>query len=134
MRNAYYWDKAFLDHDTGPHVECVERAEQLAPDRMQSQVPGLTVFPAANFNAAQWIPCVHESAYVDFIRHACEKGRTVVDQGDTVVSLLSHDAAVTAVNALLSAGDAIMTGQADNAFCAVRPPGHHALPGRAMGF
>ncbi|MFT3989449.1 histone deacetylase family protein [Aestuariivirga sp.] len=53
---------------------------------------------------------------------------------DTVMSPGSLDAALHAVGAATSAVDAVMTGDADNAFCALRPPGHHAERGRAMGF
>ena len=53
---------------------------------------------------------------------------------DTVVSPGSGEAALRAAGALCAAVDAVMAGEADNAFCAVRPPGHHAEPERAMGF
>src|SRR5690606_24196119 len=53
---------------------------------------------------------------------------------DTKVSRGSGDAVLRAAGALVAAVDAVMAGEAQNAFCAVRPPGHHAEPQRAMGF
>ena len=60
-------------------------------------------------------------------------GRTAID-GDTVMSPASGEAARRAAGAVAAAVDAVLAGEADNAFCAVRPPGHHAEPRRAMGF
>ncbi len=54
--------------------------------------------------------------------------------GDTLVCPGSHEAALRAVGAVVAAVDAVASGEARNAFCAVRPPGHHAEPSRAMGF
>lgn len=54
--------------------------------------------------------------------------------GDTVVSPGSADAALRAIGTVCDAVDRVCTGQADNAFCALRPPGHHAEPEQAMGF
>jgi acetoin utilization deacetylase AcuC-like enzyme len=133
-KTAYYWDELSLHHDTGSHVECIARAQRLAPERMTRRVPGVMVRSVAARDVMPWILGVHRPQYIDFIRHACEQGPQVVDGGDTVVSLMSYDAAVAGVCAALCAADAVMSGEADNACCAVRPPGHHALPDRAMGF
>ncbi len=62
-----------------------------------------------------------------------QAGHAALD-ADTIVSPQSGNAALRAVGAVTSAVDAVMQGEAQNAFCAVRPPGHHAEPDRAMGF
>ena len=62
-----------------------------------------------------------------------DDGRRWID-GDTVMSAGSAEAALRAAGAVCDAIDSVMAGEIDNAFCAVRPPGHHAEPGRAMGF
>jgi len=76
--------------------------------------------------------------------HSEEHVRTILDaipdtgfagiDSDTLVSPGSGDAALRAAGAVVLAVDMVMTGQATNAFCAVRPPGHHATPTQAMGF
>ncbi|MEK6643800.1 MAG: histone deacetylase [Planctomycetota bacterium] len=133
-RTAYYWDALTLEHDTGPHVECIARAERLAPGEMLSLIPRLDARPVLEHDAVHWITQVHSPQYHEFVKSACETGRRLLDEGDTVACRRSYDVAVAGVNAVLTAADALMQGHADNAFCAMRPPGHHALPTRAMGF
>ncbi len=77
---------------------------------------------------------VHPKAYVEMVRASIPKRDHKFLDADTVVSPGSWNAALRAVGAALHAVDQVVAGQADNAFCAVRPPGHHAEPSRAMGF
>jgi acetoin utilization deacetylase AcuC-like enzyme len=133
-RTAYYWDPLSLEHDTGFHVESIARAEKLCPEEMRALVPNLDARPVVPHDAPAWICRVHDPEYHDWVKTACESGRTVLDHGDTVVRARSYDAALASVNAALTAADAVMAKEADNAFSAMRPPGHHALPARAMGF
>ena len=79
------------------------------------------------------IALVHSPDYVEAIRRFAAAGGGYLDP-DTVVSLASYEAAAVAAGAALDAVDAILAGDGTRAFLAVRPPGHHALPGRAMGF
>ena len=78
----------------------------------------------------------HPAEYVDDLKDARAQaaGHGVRLDPDTVMSPGSWEAAVRAVGAGVAAVDAVMTGKAHNAFCAVRPPGHHAEARRAMGF
>ncbi len=82
----------------------------------------------------QWIQRVHTEAHVRFVREMCERGTGVLDQGDTRVCKESYEIALLAAGGVLAGIDVVMTGKAKNAFCAVRPPGHHAESSRAMGF
>ena len=77
---------------------------------------------------------VHEAYYVDFVRKAVECHQRVLDMGDTCVGPHSYTAALMAAGAVLAATDAVVAGEIQNAFCAVRPPGHHAEAAQAMGF
>ena len=77
---------------------------------------------------------VHHPAYVETLLAAVPKEGLVGIDGDTVISPDSGEAALRAAGALVAAVDAVMGGEAETAFCAVRPPGHHAEPGRGMGF
>lgn len=133
-RTAYLWTPESLRHDNGRHVESVARARRLSPERILPQVPALRNVPPASHDARAWVLRVHAEAHHRFVRAVCARGRCVLDGGDTQAGPGSYEAAIAAVDAALSAADAVMAGEADNAFCAVRPPGHHALPGQSMGF
>jgi acetoin utilization deacetylase AcuC-like enzyme len=76
---------------------------------------------------------IHTRAHIEAMRSFIRAGGGHID-ADTVVSTDSWEAALRAVGALLEAADAVSAGKLDNALCAVRPPGHHATPDRAMGF
>jgi acetoin utilization deacetylase AcuC-like enzyme len=76
---------------------------------------------------------VHTPAHVAKMRAFTERGGGHIDP-DTVVSSASWEASLCAAGAVVEAVDAVSTGGLDNAYCLVRPPGHHATPDRAMGF
>jgi len=76
---------------------------------------------------------VHRGDYVDALRRACREGGGWADP-DTYIASGSCDAAWLAAGACLAATDAVLSNEVRSAFCAVRPPGHHARPAQAMGF
>ncbi len=76
----------------------------------------------------------HPGGYVERLLAAVPEEGVVRIDADTVMSPASGEAALRAAGALIAAVDAVLGGEAENAFCAVRPPGHHAEPGRGMGF
>jgi len=77
---------------------------------------------------------VHTPQYLKLVRTETEAGRRTLSTGDTEVSSGSLSAALAAAGTVVSAVDAVVSGRARNAFCAVRPPGHHASQARGMGF
>jgi acetoin utilization deacetylase AcuC-like enzyme len=76
----------------------------------------------------------HTAEYLKTVRCDVDSGRQHLSTGDTDISPESWDVAARAAGGVLNAVDAVLTGVARNAFCAVRPPGHHANAGRGMGF
>ena len=77
---------------------------------------------------------VHPRPHVERLLRAVPKSGHVGIDADTILSPASGAAALRAAGAVVAAVDAVIAREADNAFCAVRPPGHHAEPERAMGF
>jgi len=76
---------------------------------------------------------VHTSPYVERVRRLAEQGGGHLD-ADTYLNARSYDAALMAVGGLLAAVEQVLEGEIDTGFALVRPPGHHALPDRGMGF
>ncbi len=77
---------------------------------------------------------VHTASYVALVKAEVTQGRPTLSTGDTGLSAGSLDAARAGAGCVLAAVDAVMKGPSRRAFCAIRPPGHHASPGRGMGF
>jgi acetoin utilization deacetylase AcuC-like enzyme len=132
---GFVYDDVYLEHDTGfGHVERAERLEavvqRLTDSGLLSRLVKIEPQPAP----IESITTVHSQDYVDRVRQSCEGGAHYFDSMDTIVSEKSCEAALVAAGGVLAAVDAVMDGKAHSAFCAVRPPGHHALKDRAMGF
>lgn len=123
-----------LWHDTGPsHPERPDRLRALRHALNEDDFPDLARAEAPLADNAQ-IARAHPAGHVEGIFAAIpQKGRVMLD-GDTVVSPGSAEAVRRAAGGVIAAIDAVFAGEADNAFCAVRPPGHHAEPRQPMGF
>ena len=134
MTTILYTHPACLEHDAGGgHPERPARLQAVLAALEDEAFAGLERRQAPRAEREQ-IARVHPRSYVDGILEAIPShGYYGIDM-DTVVSPGSGEAALRAAGALCAAVDAVMAGEADNAFCAVRPPGHHAEPQRAMGF
>ena len=82
----------------------------------------------------KWLQTLHPAEHIERIREICAAGGGILDEGDTPVGQKSFEIALLAVGAALECCDAVVGGRVKRAFAAVRPPGHHAEPHRAMGF
>ena len=120
-----------LKHETGPHhPECPDRLQVLLDLFAEKDWPTIPAREAA----LEWIARCHPMTYLDRLQDALpDRGIEFLDN-DTVLSPRSFDAALYAAGAVCQAVEDIVAGTAQRAFCAMRPPGHHAEPAKAMGF
>ncbi len=135
MATLLYTHRACVDHDTGVrHPESPDRLRSVQAALAGAGFDGL-VRREAPEAARERLALAHEPGYVDAVLAAVpETGHRHLDP-DTVVSPASGAAALRGAGAVVAAVDAVVTEpEARNAFCAVRPPGHHAERARSMGF
>ena len=134
-RTGFLYDERYLLHKTGPyHPEIPERLEAilqgLSAVGLLDQLVRITAAPAE----LSWVCTVHTPEYVKRFEAACRSRQQTLDSPDNQMCPETYQVALLAVGGILEAARRVMTGELDNAFCAVRPPGHHAEAGRAMGF
>jgi len=134
-KTGLVYDDIYLKHKTTEgHPETPQRlvavVERLKAKGLYSQLYALSPRPAA----LEWLLAVHSPEYIERTRKSCENNVGYLDSIDTPVSAESYQAALAAAGGVLSAIDAIVEKKITNAFCAIRPPGHHALKDEAMGF
>lgn len=123
---------ACFAHDTGPgHVETPARLGAVVT-ALRDHVPGIEWLEAPRATRGQLLR-VHEPLLLHAVLETDPGGLVQLDP-DTVLSPGSPEAALRAAGAVVAAVDLVMGGEARAAFCAVRPPGHHATPAHAMGF
>jgi acetoin utilization deacetylase AcuC-like enzyme len=133
MSTALLADALFKDHDTGPgHPEQPARYDAMM-EALTALTPQLQRIPIREATNDE-IALVHTRPYIDIVGRDVAAGRRDLSTGDTAISHRSLEVALSATGAVLNAVDAVVTGQVSNAFCAVRPPGHHARPDQGMGF
>jgi acetoin utilization deacetylase AcuC-like enzyme len=131
---AYLSDPLFLEHDTGPgHAERPARLTAVHRALEGSGLLSDALRLAPQAASAEDLLRVHPAAHVARLREACARAPAALDE-DTPVSARSYEVALQAAGGVLAACDAVVAGRARNAFCAIRPPGHHAEPARPMGF
>jgi len=134
-KTGLVYDDVYLAHKTTPgHPERPERLTEiinkLKADGLYAQLIELkpTLAPL------EWVRTIHSLDYINRVEKSCAEGAGYLDSPDVPISQRSYEAALTAAGGVLAAVDAVMEKRVANAFCAVRPPGHHALADRAMGF
>lgn len=129
-RTGIVYDPIYLEHDTDGHPE---RKERLTAILERIKLEGLKVeYITPKPATVDQIATIHGRSYIDQVRTICENGGGYLDM-DTILSRASYDAALAAAGGAIAAVDAVLNGFG-SAFALVRPPGHHAMPNRGMGF
>lgn len=134
MATALVYDPLFLKHDTGRHPENAGRLQAIiaALESDESLWSSLVKISPRNATDTDITRC-HSARLIDHVQSLCEQGAPFVDV-DTRICPESFEVSKRAAGAAVTAVDAVMSGDCDNAFALVRPPGHHATPSQAMGF
>jgi len=132
------WDEVYLRHlagDTG-HPERPERLTAIRTGLEQAGLLSALTRVAVRRVTDDELALAHDRRYIELTRRELSNvsGLKDLSTGDTLVSHDSFDTARAAAGGVLNAADAVVAGRLRNAFCAVRPPGHHATQNRGMGF
>jgi len=134
-RTGFLYDERYQQHLTGNYHPEV-------PDRLPAVYKGIEdaglieklMLIKATPADLKWVEAVHDPAYIKRFQRACSIGEKIFDTPDNQMCTATYEVALLAVGGVLEAVHLVMEGKLDNAFCAVRPPGHHAEIDKAMGF
>ena len=134
MKTGFISSRSSLNHDTGDgHPENKYRIQSILERLKKRNLSNLEWSEPGKFDKS-YLNKTHNSLYIEEVNKAFpNKGRFFLD-GDTVISPGSKEASYDAVSSIISAIDSVKNKKLKNAFCAVRPPGHHAEYDKAMGF
>lgn len=128
-------DSYFCEHETVVgHPECPERITAIEQRLFSDGIAGRCKAIARSGAGRHWIEANHTAKYIERLETACRGGQPYIDSQDSSICPDSFDVALSAVGSVLNAIDEVQAGVCRNAFCAVRPPGHHAEREFSMGF
>jgi acetoin utilization deacetylase AcuC-like enzyme len=132
-KTGYVYDPLYLQHDLPDHPENAARLEHIMRGLRDSGYLERLCSLEARDASVDEVAAVHTTGHIAHVREVAAQGGGWLDP-DTYVSAQSYAVALRAAGGLLRAVEAVIHGEAPNAFALVRPPGHHAVPSRAMGF
>ena len=134
-KTGFLYDPRYLLHDTGPyHPEVPERLEAIYKGIEEAGLlPNLVQIQGERADI-RWIETVHDVTYIRRFEEVCYAGQKSMDTPDCSMCSDTFETALLAAGGVIKSAEMLMNGEIDNAFCAVRPPGHHAETGEAMGF
>jgi acetoin utilization deacetylase AcuC-like enzyme len=133
VSTAYVYDPAYLEHNQPGHVECRERLETTMHVLKEEGLLDRLVQVQATPVSREHLLAVHLSQYVDQVKAVTDRGGGHLDP-DTYTNSRSYEVALLAAGGLVNLVQAVLDGQVSDGFALVRPPGHHAVPSRGMGF
>lgn len=132
---ALLLDENFKRHVTGSgHPEQPARTDAVLSGVARSGAIERALLLAPRLASLEDIALCHSEAYMEIVRQDIDAGQPQLSTGDTAVCPESFEIARLAVGGVLNAVDAVIAGESQTAFCAPRPPGHHARPNQGMGF
>jgi acetoin utilization deacetylase AcuC-like enzyme len=134
-KTGLVFDTKYLLHETGPyHPEMPDRLKAVFKGLKDADLLSKLLLVKPIAADQKWIEAVHDIQYIQEFADACFSGLTEFGSADNQMCMETYDIALLAVGGVLEASRLMMEGAIDNAFCAVRPPGHHAESNRGMGF
>jgi len=134
-KTGFVYDQKYLEHITfeghpESHYRLLAILEGLQENGLMEILQQISAAPADK----RWIEAVHNIKYIIKFEDACLMGLPDFEHQDNSICRDTYDIALLAAGGVMKAIDAVMSKEVDNAFCAVRPPGHHAETDKAMGF
>jgi acetoin utilization deacetylase AcuC-like enzyme len=143
-KTGYFTHPDCRRHDMGRgHPECPQRLDAIEDRMLASRLLDVVERREAPLASPDIVELAHDRLHVAAVRGLAQEVTEEEDAGgdglvfidpDTAMNRHSWNAALRAAGAAIAATDAVIAGELENAFCAVRPPGHHACRSRAMGF
>jgi len=127
------YDPIFLKHDQAGHPESAKRLESIVAGLKEKDLLEKVVEVKSRQAVTDEITLCHSQDYVKYVKEFCEKGGGNLDP-DTYSNKYSFTAATTAVGSSVDLTKAVIKGELKNGLALLRPPGHHALANRSMGF
>jgi len=135
MSTAYISHPDFMKHEMGRHhPECPERIAAIEDQLIQSRLDAHLKRIDPPLASEADITRVHSEDHLAFVKSKAPSSGYAMIDGDTIMNPATWTVSLRAAGAAIAAVDAVMQGEVNNAFCAIRPPGHHAEPHRSMGF
>ena len=139
MKTVIVTDKRYSNHLTGiGHPESPRRVAAIVQKLKNEGLLGEDNALVPRMATVEEVALCHDVDYVDLVRREClasfEDGSMQLSTGDAQICPTSYETALLSAGGVLVGVDAVMTGKAQNAFCIVRPPGHHASRSKGEGF
>jgi len=133
VKTGLIYDKIFLAHDLPGHPENSKRLRAVVSELKESGLWELTTQSESRNASDSELRLCHSEEYVNYVKKFCEDGGGYLD-ADTYTNKYSYEAALIAVGSLIDLVRQVVDGKLKNGFALLRPPGHHALSVRSMGF